>query len=79
MTTRVGDGGRLVIPAAFRKELGLRTGDAVVIELNDGELRIRSRARAIKWAQQQMRPYVPEGVSLVDELIRERRKESLRE
>lgn len=79
VTTRVGDGGRLVIPVAFRRELGIEPGDAVTLRIEDGELRVESRARTIQWAQQLMRRYVPEGVSLVEELIQERREESSRE
>ena len=38
----IGRGGRLVIPAEFRKGLGVRTGDQVVVDLKDGELRVPS-------------------------------------
>jgi AbrB family looped-hinge helix DNA binding protein len=39
---KIAPGGRVVIPAQFRKTLGVRVGDSVVIELKDGELRLRS-------------------------------------
>jgi AbrB family looped-hinge helix DNA binding protein len=76
---RIAPGGRLVIPAEFRKALGVEVGDAMVIELKDGELRLRSLDAAIRRAQEIVRKYVPEGVSLADELIRERRQEAARE
>jgi AbrB family looped-hinge helix DNA binding protein len=38
----IGPGGRLVIPADFRKSLGVGTGDQVVVDLSDGDLRVRS-------------------------------------
>ena len=51
----------------------------MVIELTNGELRLRSFDAALKRVQEIVRRYVPEGVSLADELIRERREEAARE
>jgi antitoxin PrlF len=68
-----------VIPAEFRKALGVGIGDDMVIELTDGELRLRSFDAALKRVQEIVRRYVPEGISLADELIRERREEAARE
>ena len=76
---KIAPGGRVVLPAEFRKALGVSVGDSVVIELRDGELRLRSLDAAIRRAQERVRRYVPEGVSLADELIRERREETARE
>ncbi|MGB3469763.1 MAG: AbrB/MazE/SpoVT family DNA-binding domain-containing protein [Erythrobacter sp.] len=76
---RVFQGGKLVIPAAMRRELGIDIGDTVVVSVNDGELRVKSLTAAIAHAQSLVRKYVPEGVSLVDELIAERREEAARE
>lgn len=68
------DGGRLVIPAELRRELGLQPGSEVVLDIADGELRIRSVHQAIKRAQSLVRRYVEPGASLADELIAERRE-----
>jgi AbrB family looped-hinge helix DNA binding protein len=76
---RIAPGGRVVIPADFRKALGVDVGDDLVVELVDGELRLRSLDAAIARVQEIVRKYVPEGVSLADELIRERREEAARE
>jgi AbrB family looped-hinge helix DNA binding protein len=76
---RLGEGGRLVIPAAIRKELGLKVGDDVILEVDDGALRVRSLKDAIAHAQALVRRHVPEGRSLADELIAERRREAARE
>ncbi len=80
-TTRVkvAEGGRVVIPAEYRKQLGLRAGDNVILQLDDGEIRLYTVREAIRRAQEMVRRYVPEGVSLVDELIAERRAEAARE
>ena len=77
--TRVSEGGRIVIPAEFREALGLAVGDEVRLRLDDGEIRIFTLEHAIRRAQELVRRYVPEGVSLVDELIAERRAEAARE
>ncbi len=42
MKTRIREGGRLVIPSAFRKALGLKPGDEVLLSLEDGEIRVLS-------------------------------------
>lgn len=76
---RIIEGGKLVIPAAMRRELGLATGDTVVVEVADGALRVRSLAAAIARAQAILRRHVPEGVSLADELVADRRREAERE
>lgn len=74
--TRLGEGGRLVIPKEFRKAMEVKPGERVVLLLNDGELRVISAARGIKRAQEILRPYVSPDRSLVDELIAERRWEA---
>ncbi len=70
---KIAEGGRLVIPADLLRQLGLRTGDSVVIEAGDGELRVRSLKATVARAQALVRRYMPAGDSLVDELIRERK------
>lgn len=82
MTSRavkIVDGGKLVIPSSFRKELGMKTGDTVIVDLVDGTLQVRPFSAAIRHAQTILRQYVPEGVSLSDELIADRRAEAARE
>ena len=55
------EGGRIVIPARFRKEMGLRDGDRVIMELCDGELRLFSALRGIRRAQEIIDERVPPG------------------
>ena len=77
---RIAPGGRVVIPAEYRKALGVGVGDQVVIELKGDELRLRSRQAAIKKVQAMVRKCLPaDGRSLADELIAERREEAARE
>jgi AbrB family looped-hinge helix DNA binding protein len=76
---RLNENGRLVIPAAFRKALGINPGDEVVLRLEDDELRITTLKHRIARAQRLVRKYVKPGVSLADELIAERREEGRKE
>jgi AbrB family looped-hinge helix DNA binding protein len=71
--TRVNENGRVVIPAPFRKALGINIGDEVVLRIEDDELRITTLKRRIQRAQRLVRKHVKPGRSLVDELIAERR------
>ena len=74
--TRIGEGGRLVVPAQHRKALGLKPGDEVVLVLEDDEVRVMTPRKAVQLAQALVRRYVPRERSLVGELIRERREEA---
>lgn len=71
---RVNQNGRVVIPAAFRKKLGIRAGDEVILRVEEDELRITTLKRNIERAQQFVRKFVKPAESLVDELIAERRE-----
>jgi AbrB family looped-hinge helix DNA binding protein len=76
---RVNENGRVVIPAAFRKALGIKAGERVALRMEDDELRITTMKKRIERAQRHARKYVKPGVSLVDELIAERREAAKRE
>jgi AbrB family looped-hinge helix DNA binding protein len=76
---RVDEGGRVVIPANIRRELGICPGQDVLMRVVDGELHLYTLEHGIRQAQAIVRKYVPEGVSLVDELIADRRAEAERE
>lgn len=75
----VNENGRIVIPAAMRKALNVKAGDELLLHVEDGELRATTRMQRIRKAQELVRRYIPEGVSLVDELIAERRDAAKRE
>ena len=77
--TKVGQGGRIVLPAEFRKAMGIKPGDEVILAFKDGEVRVFTRQTAIKRAQAMLRQYIPEGRNLSDELIQERRAEAAKE
>lgn len=72
---RVVEGGRIIVPAAFRKALGLEKGDTVLMEMRGDALVVRPAKMALRRIQERLRPYKGEG-SVVDELIVERRAEA---
>lgn len=76
---QIGAGGRIVIPAEMRAAMRISEGDTLLGRIDDGELRLFSQDTAVRKAQEIVRQYVPEGVSLVDELIAERREEARKE
>lgn len=45
--TKIGEGGRIVLPAEYRKALGLKPGDEVVLVLREGEVRLLTPKQAI--------------------------------
>jgi len=74
--TRMTKEGRVLIPAELRKSLGLKEQEPLMIYAQDGEIRIVSRLQAIKQMQQRLAKYRVVGVSVVDELLQERRAEA---
>jgi len=77
--TKVSAGGRVVIPAEFRKELGIKTGDEVIVSLEEGKIQLWTKEQSRKWAQDYVCSIIPPDRNLADELIRERREEAARE
>ena len=77
--TAVGKGGVVKLPAEFLAALDVAEGDQVQLALDGDGVRVLSRAGAIRELQDQVRRHIPEGVSLVDELLAERRAEAARE
>lgn len=77
--TRVTEGGRIVIPAKLRQALGIEIGENVTLSVKDNSLQITTQKEALRRLRALVRKHVPEGVSLADELIKERREESARE
>jgi len=71
----LGPDGRIVVPAAMREALGLGEDDVLFARIEDGELRLATASGMQKRVNDMLREFVPPGVSLVDELLKERRRE----
>ena len=76
---QVAAAGRIVIPSEVRNELGIEEGATLVGRIEDNQLILETTAGAIVRAQALVRKYVPEGISLSQELIADRRAETERD
>jgi AbrB family looped-hinge helix DNA binding protein len=81
LAVKMSQGGRVVIPAELREKLNINQGDELVFEERDGELILSSKRQRLKKIQEECFRLlsVDESVSLVDELIIERRAEAQKE
>lgn len=76
-TVRLGERGRLVLPAELRKRAGLREGQELLVSYADGVLRLVTREELAR-AGRGMFADAGQGRDLVSELIAERRSEAER-
>ena len=77
--TKIAENGRIVIPAALRRAIGLEPGGDVLLRVENGEIRLIPAHQAIKRAQQVVRQYAAPGESASESLITERHLEALHE
>jgi AbrB family looped-hinge helix DNA binding protein len=75
MKVRIEAGGRIALPQGVREALSLQEGDTLIAVLEGDGIHLLTLSAAVRRAQAIVRKYVPEGVSLVDELLEERRRE----
>lgn len=75
---KVGPKGRVVVPAPIRRELGIEEGTELLARVEGDGIVLEPRSAAVKRIQA-LFAHIPRDVSLVDELIAERRQEARRE
>lgn len=75
---KLGEGGRFVIPAAMREEIGVKPGEDLILCVENGELRVRSWLRNLKRVQSELAALKGPGGSVVDDFLKERREEQHR-
>lgn len=68
--------GRVVLPSELRKAFGIEDGAEVVFSRTEHGIEIRTLDEAIRQAQALCAKYIPPGVSLVDELREDRRRDA---
>ena len=76
---RVDSVGRFLIPASSRQRLGIEQGDELIVRVDDKGLHITTAAAALKEAQALFAKLKTPGKSMVDDLIKNRRKEAASE
>jgi AbrB family looped-hinge helix DNA binding protein len=70
---KLGEGGRFVIPAFMREEMGIKPGEVLICHVVDGELRVRSYLDNIRRIQKEVSKYKKAGRErVVDEFLAER-------
>ena len=76
---KLGEGGRVVIPADLRAVLGLKAGHLVGLRLDGCELRLFSVAEGVRKSQAIAAKFRHVDNPSVDDFIAERRAEAARE
>jgi bifunctional DNA-binding transcriptional regulator/antitoxin component of YhaV-PrlF toxin-antitoxin module len=76
---RVSDGRRVVLPSEACKQLGIEIGDTVIVDVAAGKVELHSFDTTLSEFRALLASKVPLGVSLVDELLAERRAEAERD
>lgn len=77
MNVIVGPKGRVVLSAPLRQALGFEEGTVLIARVEDDRLVLETRAAALERLRA-LYDGIPREVSLVDELIAERRREAAR-
>ena len=76
-TLYVDNQGRVMLPSWWRKKAGVGPSTELCVAVTEeGGLALETREQGLRRAQALLRKYIPEGVSLSDELIAERRAEA---
>jgi len=70
--------GRIVIPAYLRRTLGFEAGDRLIARKEDGRL-ILEKPEVVKQRLKKRFAHIPSTISLVQQLIGERKKEASEE
>jgi AbrB family looped-hinge helix DNA binding protein len=75
----IASNGRLTVPASARHQLGLHGGEKLNMRVVDGALVFETSSATMTRIRAMMQQYIDPNVSVVDELIAERRAEAANE
>ncbi len=76
---RVAAGGRIVIPAEVRQELGIKEGEEILLSKSQDGYRLTTYRESIRRAQDLFSQTKKPGESIVAEFLQERRNEAIKE
>jgi AbrB family looped-hinge helix DNA binding protein len=79
LSVKVEKSGRILIPAAIRRQFDLKEGTEMILRVDEDGIRLGTREQALARIRKELRRYIPEGSCLSEELIQERRAEAERE
>lgn len=74
--SKIVKGGKVSIPAVYRKSLKLKEGDEIIFNLNNNELTLIPIKTSLQKVHEMINLYHDPNISLVDKLIAERRAEA---
>jgi AbrB family looped-hinge helix DNA binding protein len=78
-TVVLGESGRIVLPAAIRKEYGLEPGERLTVTSHGGEIRIMSRKMALESIRAGIIKKRGSLKGILDEFLAEKHEEARRE
>lgn len=73
---KIGDGGRIVIPAIIRKNMKVNSGDNIIFSYKNGELSISNPKDFIEKIRDKAVKLKKPNQSMTDEFIKWRKKDS---
>jgi len=79
ISVKVEKSGRILIPAAVRRQFGLKEGTEMILRVDETGIQMGTREQVLARIHERLRRYIPEGRILSEELIQERRAEAERE
>jgi AbrB family looped-hinge helix DNA binding protein len=80
ISVRVEKSGRVLIPAAVRRKLGLKEGESeVLLDVDETPIKVTTRRQRLERARAILRKYHKPGEDWTAELLADRREESRRE
>jgi AbrB family looped-hinge helix DNA binding protein len=81
ISVQVEKSGRILIPAAIRRQLHLVEGESqILLRVDDsGDIQLSTRVQALARVRAELRKYILEGSDVVGEFLAEKRADSARE
>lgn len=79
LRAKISTGGKIAIPSVFRKQLNLKDGEEILIDLQDGNIIISSLQMTLAKVRKNIDKYQGENDSLVDKLLEIRKEEASHE
>ncbi len=73
--TLIKENGRIIIPVKLRKAANLSVGQRVILNIQNGEVKISSYDAKLKNIQETVKSYTKNNISLVDKLLEFRHEE----
>jgi AbrB family looped-hinge helix DNA binding protein len=74
--SRIDQAGRILIPASHRQLLHLMPGQDVILQMEEGELRVRSFKESAKHARNLVKQYNSKDQDLVELLFQARKEDA---